>query len=86
MTERTIRSRMLKGVKMLSSVIEKDGEDFPHNPAERGYVVAYRRETVNFCPGCGRSHWYIGRLLAECGFCTTALPLSESMFRLQLAH
>ena len=30
------------------------------------------------CPGCGRTHWIVGRVLAECGFCATALPLSES--------
>ena len=34
---------------------------------------------VNHCPGCGRSHWYVGRLSAECGFCGTALPLTESL-------
>ena len=44
----------------------------------RGYHVAYRGDQVNHCPGCGRSHWYVGRLTAECGFCGTALPLLES--------
>jgi hypothetical protein len=33
---------------------------------------------VNHCPGCGRSHWIIGRLSAECAFCSTALPLTEA--------
>ena len=37
-----------------------------------------RENEVNRCPGCGRSHWYVGRLLAECGFCGTALPLADS--------
>lgn len=50
----------------------------PYNPAVRGYHVVYRENAVNHCPGCGRSHWLIGRLLAECGFCGTAMPLSES--------
>ena len=45
------------------------------DPAKRGYVVAYRADQVNHCPGCGRSHWYVGRLSAECGFCGTALPI-----------
>ena len=45
----------------------------------RGYHIAYRENQVNHCPGCGRSHWYIGRLSAECGFCGTALPLTESL-------
>ncbi len=48
------------------------------DPAKRGYHAVYRADAVNHCPGCGRSHWLIGRLLAECGFCGTALPLSDS--------
>lgn len=30
------------------------------------------------CSGCGRSQWLIGRTLAECCFCGTALPLADS--------
>lgn len=52
-----------------------------YNPALRGYHAVYRENAVNHCPGCGRTHWIIGRLLAECGFCQTALPLSESYSR-----
>ena len=48
------------------------------DPARRGYHVVYRLGLVNHCPGCGRSHFYVGRLLAECAFCATALPLVES--------
>lgn len=48
------------------------------NPALRGYHAVYRENEVNHCPGCGRTHWYLGRLLAECAFCQTALPLRES--------
>ncbi len=43
---------------------------------KRGYHAVYRENQVNHCPGCGRTHWYVGRTLAECGFCATALPLS----------
>lgn len=46
--------------------------------ANRGYHVAYREAEVNHCPGCGRTHWYIGRTSAECAFCATALPLAEA--------
>lgn len=46
--------------------------------AKRGYHVPYRGVSTA-CPGCGRSHWIIGRLSAECAFCTTALPLEESL-------
>lgn len=48
---------------------------FPHDPAARGYGVAYRPGETNRCPGCGRSHWHVGRVSAECAFCETALPL-----------
>ena len=50
----------------------------PFDPATRGYHAVYRENEVNHCPGCGRTHCYVGRLLAECGFCSTALTLSES--------
>lgn len=53
----------------------------PHDPAGRGYHAIYRESVVNHCPGCGRTHWLIGRLLAECAFCATALPLAESLSR-----
>ena len=32
-------------------------------------------------PGCGRTHWIIGRISAECAFCATALPLAETGMR-----
>lgn len=48
------------------------------DPARRGYHAVYRDNEVNHCPGCGRTHWHIGRTLAECAFCATALPLAES--------
>ena len=48
------------------------------DPARRGYHAVYRENEINRCPGCGRTHWFVGRMLAECGFCATALPLSES--------
>jgi hypothetical protein len=48
---------------------------------ERGYHAVYREHEVNHCPGCGRTHWRIGRVSAECAFCTTALPLAEASMR-----
>jgi hypothetical protein len=44
----------------------------------RGYHAVYRLNEVNHCPGCGRTHWLLGRTLAECGFCATALPIAGS--------
>lgn len=52
-----------------------------HEPVARGYHAVYRENQVNRCPGCGRSHWLVGRILAECGFCQTALPLAEATAR-----
>jgi hypothetical protein len=64
---------------LMASMFNPRREAF--NPATRGYHAVYRPNAVNHCPGCGRSHWLIGRLLAECGFCATALPLSDSAVR-----
>jgi hypothetical protein len=52
-----------------------------HDPAGRGYHVVYREHEVNHCPGCGRTQWLIGRVSAECAFCSTALPLAEASMR-----
>lgn len=49
--------------------------DFGIRQAHTGYRIAYRQQETNHCPGCGKSHWVIGRLTAECAFCGTALPL-----------
>jgi hypothetical protein len=44
----------------------------------RGYQVLFHLDETNHCPGCGRSQWLVGRVTAECVFCSTALPLAES--------
>lgn len=49
--------------------------DFGIHVARAGYRIAYRRDETNHCPGCGKAHWLLGRLTAECAFCGTALPL-----------
>jgi len=51
------------------------------NPNARGYHAVYHDGEVNHCPGCGRTHWLIGRMSAECAFCSTALPLREAANR-----
>ena len=66
---------------MLVPLFGKSAKGFAHDPAVRGYHVVYRDDQVNHCPGCGRSHWHIGRISAECGFCGTALPLVAGMTR-----
>jgi hypothetical protein len=73
----SLTHRATKGVfEMLVSIFGKSG--LAHDPSRRGYHVVYRENQPNFCPGCGRSHWYVGRLSAECGFCATALPLADA--------
>jgi hypothetical protein len=64
---------------MLVPLFGRRGRAVFYQPATRGYHVAYRSGEVNHCPGCGRSHWHVGRVSAECGFCGTALPLVEGM-------
>jgi hypothetical protein len=65
-----------KGSTMLSS-LESRRPAF--NPRSRGYHAVYHDGEVNHCPGCGRTHWIIGRISAECAFCSTALPLNEAL-------
>ena len=62
---------------MPTSTIHPSAKTFVHSLGGRGYSVLYREDELNFCPGCGRSHWYVGRLLAECAYCGTAVPLAE---------
>ncbi len=52
-----------------------------HDPAARGYHAVYREHQVNHCPGCGRTHWLVGRMSAECAICATALPLAGARLR-----
>jgi hypothetical protein len=65
---------------MATSILEARGGCIVPKATERGYHIVYREHEVNHCPGCGRTHWYIGRMMAECAFCTTALPLESSAF------
>jgi hypothetical protein len=59
-------------------VYERASASFAAGLAKRGHHIVYRANEANHCPGCGRSHWYIGRVSAECGFCGTAVPLAET--------
>ena len=59
-------------------VFERAAASFAAGLAKRGHHIVYRANAANHCPGCGRSHWYIGRVSAECGFCGTAVPLAET--------
>lgn len=52
---------------------------YPGLPTWRrpGYGLSYHMGETNHCPGCGRHNWIVGRLVAECAFCGTALPLEH---------
>ena len=60
------------------NVLEARGGCLLPPAALRGYHIVYRDRQTNHCPGCGRTHWYIGRMMAECAFCGTALPLEAA--------
>jgi hypothetical protein len=55
-----------------------------HDLPGRGYHAVYRQQETNHCPGCGRTHWLVGRISAECGFCATALPFATAAFASEL--
>jgi hypothetical protein len=68
-----------EGNRNMQSIMRTQGEAFAYDPSMRGYQLLYRQDQVNHCPSCGRTHWYVGRVSAECGFCATALPLAEAV-------
>jgi hypothetical protein len=51
------------------------------DPRQRGYTVLYHEGERTHCPGCGRSNWNVGRCMAECAFCATALPIADEGLR-----
>ena len=67
-------------------VFERASPSFAASLAQRGHHIVYRANESNHCPGCGRSHWYIGRVSAECGFCGTAIPLAEAARHEVVSH
>ena len=38
-------------------------------------ITAYRPGRSTPCPSCGERRWLVGRVMAECAGCETALPL-----------
>ena len=62
---------------MLNQIACRQRENFSR-PALGGLRGLYRHDEINHCPGCSRANWVIGRFSAECGFCSTALPLAET--------
>jgi hypothetical protein len=63
-----------------ANLLEARGGSLIPPAAQRGYHIFYRDDETNHCPGCGRTNWYVGRVLAECAFCATALPLENAHF------
>ena len=51
---------------------------FELDVSARGYQVLFRANETNRCPGCGHAQWLVGRITAECGICSTALPLADA--------
>lgn len=65
---------------MATNILEARGGSLIPRASERGYHIVYHESQVNHCPGCGRTHWHVGRIMAECAFCATALPLESTHF------
>ena len=53
--------------------------DYAAMTSERGYVLLYRQAETNACPGCGGTQWFLGRTMAECARCETAIPLMSPL-------
>ena len=62
---------------MSAAVLAMRGRGSPPPVGARGYHVTYRGDGSDHCPGCGRRHFIVGRLTAECAFCGTVLPLPD---------
>lgn len=45
------------------------------SPARIPFGLAYRSGMD--CPGCGKSHWYVGRITAQCAFCAFVIPTAS---------
>lgn len=43
----------------------------------KGFSPLYHAGGANRCPSCTRQQWIVGRMVAECAFCGTALPLEQ---------
>ncbi len=63
---------------MLRTIEGSRGRPFPHDPARRGFQLLYHPGELNRCPGCGRTHWYVGRLSAECASWGTATAPADT--------
>lgn len=50
--------------------------DFGIRRALSGYRPVHR--SGDYCPGCGKGNWIVGRSSAECASCGTALPLAPA--------
>lgn len=60
-----------------AGISDHPGIGCPATPPGGHYVVSYHPGTVNHCPGCAGTHWFVGRESAQCAICETALPLAQ---------
>lgn len=60
---------------MPSNVLTLQKPAAPFQPHARGYSFIYYPNESNRCPGCGKTHWLVGRLMAECAFCASAFDI-----------
>lgn len=53
-------------------------QSFKLDLTARGYQVLFHPDESNRCPGCGKAQWLVGRSVAECASCGTALVIAEA--------
>lgn len=44
-------------------------------------LLSYFPGSINRCPGCAGTQWFVGRETAQCAICDTALPLAQMAHR-----
>ena len=59
--------------------IQTAASSFGIQGAMKRYSFMYHDGDTNHCPGCGHSHWHIGRATAECANCGTALAAGRGV-------
>ena len=66
----------MKGTIIMATALKSPGLSPIDKSKLRGFHVMYHPEDTNRCPGCGKTHWYVRRVTAECAFCSTALMIA----------
>ncbi|PZU12255.1 MAG: hypothetical protein DI606_09690 [Sphingobium sp.] len=47
------------------------------SPSDPHRIQTYSVGSACACPACGERQWFVGRIMAECAICETALPINS---------